>query len=122
MIQRQQPIQQFTAGGFGDGETNALFGVVEAVIQGEVLPAIRSSHGVIHFDVQIPQLLNVRGAVVGVVKAIVGRGQAFPPRVHDALAVRVIAFADGVEVGEIEREGEGFKAVGWGVANICPHS
>lgn len=111
MIQRQQPIQQFTAGGVRDGETNALFGVVEAVIQGEVLPAIRGGHGLIHLDVQFPQLLNVRGAVVGVVKAVVGGGQAFPPRVHDVLAVRVIAFADVVEAGEIEREGEGFKSV-----------
>jgi hypothetical protein len=52
MIEGQQPIQQFAAGGFGDGETNALLGVVEAVIQGEVLPAIRGSHGAIHFNVQ----------------------------------------------------------------------
>ncbi len=36
MIQCQQPIQQFTAGGFGDGETNALFGVVEAVIENKL--------------------------------------------------------------------------------------
>ena len=81
------------------------------------MPAIGGGDGAIHFDMQLPQLLNVRGAVVRVVKAVVGGGQAFPPRLHDALAVLVIAFADGVEAGETSREGEGFKAVGGGVAN-----
>ena len=74
MVEGEQAVEQFAAGGFGHVEANALFRVVEAVIQGEVLPAIRSRHGAIHFDVQIPQLLNVRGALVGVVKAVVGRG------------------------------------------------
>ena len=75
------------------------------------MPAIRGGDRVIHFDVQVPQLLNIRGAVVGVVKAVVGGGQTFPPRVHDRLAVRVVTFADGVEAGEIQREGEGLKTV-----------
>ena len=83
------------------------------------MPAIRGGDRVIHFDVQLPQLLNVRGAVVRVVKAVVGGGQAFPPRLHDALAVRVVAFADGVEAGEIQREGEIFKTVSWGVVISC---
>jgi len=83
------------------------------------MPAIRGGDRMIHFDVQVPQLVNIRGAVVGVVKAVVGGGQAFPPRLHDGLAMRVVAFADGVEAGEIQREGEGFKAVGGGVHRAC---
>ena len=81
------------------------------------MPAIRGGDRVIHFDMQLPQLLNVRGAVVGVVKAVVGGGQAFPPRLHDRLAVRVVAFADGVEAGEIQRERESFKAVYYSLPN-----
>ena len=96
MIQRQQPIQQFAAGGFADGETNALFRVVEAVIELQILPAIRGSDGAIHFKMQVAQGLYIGGAVIRVVKAVVGGGQAFPPRLHDALAVGVIAFTYGV--------------------------
>ena len=83
------------------------------------MPTIRGGDRMIHFDVQVPQLLDVRGAVVRVVKAVVGGGQAFPPRLHDRLAVRVVAFADALQAGEIEGEREGFKAVGGGIIDSC---
>jgi len=33
MVEGQQAVEQLAAGGFGDGETQALFGVVEVVAQ-----------------------------------------------------------------------------------------
>ena len=73
----QQALQNFTAGGFAGREAKPLFCFMEVVAEFEVIPAVGGGNRLIHLDVQITELLNVGGSLVGVVEAVVGLGQTF---------------------------------------------
>ena len=77
VVQLEETLEDFTAGGFADREANALFGLVEAVAEVEVVPAVGGGDRLIHLDVEITELLDVGGGFVGVVEAVVSFGQTF---------------------------------------------
>ncbi len=76
VVELQQAGEDFTAGGFADREAEALLGFVEAVAEVEIGPAVGRRHGVVHLDVQFPELLDVLGGLLRVVEAVVGLGQS----------------------------------------------
>ncbi len=45
VVQFQQTLQDFTTGGFTDGEADALLGLVEAVVECEIVPAVGGGDG-----------------------------------------------------------------------------
>ena len=77
VVELQQALQDFTAGGFADGEADALLGFVEAVAEVEIGPAVGGGNCLIHLDVQFTELLDVGVRLVGVVEAVVSLGQPF---------------------------------------------
>src|SRR5208283_6077034 len=53
MIELQEPGEDFTAGGFADREPASLLGLVEAVTQIEVGPAVGGGNYLVHIDVEV---------------------------------------------------------------------
>ena len=76
VVELQEAGEDFTAGRFADREADALLGLVEAVAEVEVGPAVGGGDGLVHLDVEVTELLDVGGGFVGVVEAVVGLGQA----------------------------------------------
>ena len=76
VVELQEAGEDFSAGGLADREADALLGLVEAVAEVEVGPAVGGGDGVVHLDVEVTELLDVGGRFVGVVEAVVGLGQA----------------------------------------------
>ncbi len=94
VVEFQQALQDFTTGGFADGEADALLGVVEAVTEFEVIPAVSGGNRLIHLDVQITELLNVGGHFVGVMEAVVGLGQPFLPCNHEQRPFAIVRLSN----------------------------
>ncbi len=86
----EQAGEDFPAGGFADGEADALLGFVESVVEVQVGPAVGGSNRLIHFDVKITELLNVGGSLVGIVEAVIGLGQPLAPSAKQFLSMSVI--------------------------------
>ena len=88
---------------------------------GEVGPAVGVEHGAVHGGVQLAELQDVGVALVGIVEAVVGLGQALVVADHERGAELVVGLAGGFEGGvglPASREGEGLEAVGGGVAEV----
>ena len=95
--------------------------VVEAkfAIGGDVLPTVGIEDGAIALRMKLAQFENVGICLVGVVEAVVGGGESLVVAHHQIGAELVVGFACGFEGGigfPVEREGEGFKAIGRCVA------
>ena len=71
VVQLQEPGEDFPTSRFADREPGALFGLMEAVSEVEVAPAVGGGDGSINFDVEVSKSLNVDRRFVGVVEAIV---------------------------------------------------
>ena len=112
VVQPEKAVQDLPPRGFGYGESDALSGFVEVVVEIEVGPAVSLGHGVVHLYVEVAEFLDVWGGFFWVVEAVVGGGEALPAGFHDGLAVVVVLLADLVEVGCGFWEGEGFKTIG----------
>ena len=130
------------AGGFGGGGEEEIAGVdaglgfggegvgfdVEVVegeaagegfALGDVLPAVCGEDGAVHLAVEVAEVVDIGGGLGGVVEAVVGVGEALIVADHESGAVGVVGAADGFEGGgglPVWGEGEGFEAVGGGVA------
>lgn len=115
VVEAEQAVEDFAAGGFAEGVAEALFGVVEAVAEvegtGGAVPAVGGGDGLVHLDVEGAQFGDVGAGLGRVVEAVVGLGQALLAGLHDLLAMAVVALADGFEVGEVVGEGEGFEGI-----------
>ena len=74
VVELQEAAEDFAAGGFADREADALLGFVEAVAEVEIVPAVGGGNGLVHLDVQFPELVDIRGGFVGVVEAVVSLG------------------------------------------------
>ena len=83
VVELQEAGEDFPAGRLADREAGALLGLVEAVAEVEVGPAVGGGDGLVHLDVEVTELLDVGGGFVGVVEAVVGLGQALPASKHD---------------------------------------
>ena len=84
VVQLKKAGENFTPGGFADREADALLRLVKAVAEVEVGPAVGGGYGVVHLDVELAELLDVGTGVVGVVEAVVGLSQPFPPGGSDS--------------------------------------
>ena len=62
-----------------DGEAQTLRCFVEIMAQIQISPAIGDGNGLVHFDVQFPQLNDVSRHFKRVMEEIVGFGQPFLP-------------------------------------------
>jgi len=98
VVEFQESLQDLTPGGFADCVPGALFGVVETVVEVEIGPAVGGGHGVVHLDVEFPELLDVGGGFVGIVEAVVGFGKPFLAVEHDLTAMPMRFFADGFKI------------------------
>jgi len=133
----------------GFGELNVVFEVevIEAEAAGglvgvlgdrlgeRIAPAVGLQHRLIQLLVQRPELQLAAAGFGGIVEAVVGAGEAFVVAHHQLGAELVVALADGFEAlaggvvggfagGGIEEsggEGEGFEAVGGGIAEVILH-
>ena len=76
VVQGEQAVKDLTPGGFGDCVADALFGLVEAVAEVEVGPAVRGGDGVVHLDVERAEGGDVCGDFVRRVEAVVGSGES----------------------------------------------
>ena len=65
VVELQQAVEDFTAGGFADRVADALLRLVEAVAEVEIGPAVGGGDGAVHFDVQLSELLDVGVASSG---------------------------------------------------------
>ena len=65
VVELQEPGEDFTASRFADREPGALLGLVEAVSEVEVGPAVGGSDGFVHLDVEVTELLDVGSGFVG---------------------------------------------------------
>ena len=90
VVELQEAGEDFSAGRLADREPDALLGLVEAVAEVEVVPAVGGGDGLVHLDVEVTELLDVGGGFVGVVEAVVGLGQAFMTGEHDLAALVVV--------------------------------
>ena len=71
VVEGEEAIEHFAACLFADGEAEALFGVVEVVVEGEVVPAVGGGDSVVHLDVEVAEGLDVGVGAGGVVEIIV---------------------------------------------------
>ena len=90
VVELQEAGEDFPAGRLADREPGALLGLVEAVAEVEVVPAVGGGDGLVHLDVEVTELLDVGGGFVGVVEAVVGLGQSLLAGEHDLAAVLVV--------------------------------
>ena len=72
VVEGEEAVEDFATGGFGDRESDTLFGFVEAVAEVEVGPAVGVRHRTVHFHVLLAKLLDV----VGFFYPVVPRGTA----------------------------------------------
>ena len=89
----------------------------ELALGGEVVPAIGVEDGAIHGGVKGAEFRNPRVALLGVVEAVVGPGEALAVLDHEGSAEVVVCRAGGFEGGmgfPAFGEREGFEAVGSG--------
>ena len=78
VVELQQAVEDFTAGGFADREADALLGLVEAVAEVEVGPAVGGGDGL--DPSRRAGLEDLWMSTVdswGIVEAVVGLGQPF---------------------------------------------
>jgi hypothetical protein len=61
VVELEESLEDLTTGGFADRESLALLGWVEIVAEIEISPAVGGSDGLIHFDVQFSELVDVGG-------------------------------------------------------------
>ena len=94
VVKGEEAIKHFAAGGFADGEAEALFGVVEVVVEGEVVPAVGGGDGSVHLDVEVAEGLDIGVGAGGVVEVVVGFGEPFLAGLHNGLAMGVVGFAE----------------------------
>ena len=118
VVELQEPGEDFTASRFADREPGALLGLVEAVAEVEVGPAVGGSDGVVHLDVEVTELLDVGRGLFGIVEAVVGLGQALLTGEHNLAAVVEIGLAYRIEPVVQVREWEGLEAIRRGVLHI----
>ena len=59
VFELQQALQDFTAGGFANDETDALLGFVEVVVQIEIGPEIGRSNCLIYRHMEFSEFLNL---------------------------------------------------------------
>ena len=76
VVELQEAGEDFPAGRLADREPDALLGLVEAVSEVKVGPAVGGGDSFVHLDVEVTEFLDVGGGLIGVVKAVVGLGQA----------------------------------------------
>jgi hypothetical protein len=82
VVEGKQAIEDFAAGGFADGEAEALFGVVEVVVEtltpgpspwgtgrNSIGPAVSGGDGGVHLDVEVAEGLDVGVGAGGIVEA-----------------------------------------------------
>src|SRR5579875_16856 len=112
VVEAQQAAQHLAPRLFADGIACALPGLVEAMPQVQVAPAIRRRHSLVHLAVQFAQLHNILSLLAWIVEAVIRGGQSLLPRLHDGLAMLIVALADRFEAAGVEGEWEGLEAVG----------
>ena len=61
MVQSEQAVEDLSPRRFGDRVADALFGLVKAVVEIEIGPAVCGGDGVVQLDVQLAE----RGDIVG---------------------------------------------------------
>ena len=71
VVELQEAGEDFPAGRLADRESDALLGLVEAVIEVEIKPAVGGGDGIVHFDVELTELLDVGSGFVRVVETVV---------------------------------------------------
>ena len=98
VVELQQAGKHLPAGRFADGVAEALRRFVEAVAEGQVLPAVGGGDRVVHFHVQAAQVGDVLGRFGRVVEAVVSGGESFLVIKHDLAAVFIISFASVFEM------------------------
>ena len=113
VVELQQPGEDFAAGRLADREPGALLGLVEAVAQVEVGPAVGGGDGPVHLDVEVAELLDVGGGFVGVVEAVVGLGQALLAGGHGLATMAMIKLPNCLNSDRVIRwKWERFQAIG----------
>src|SRR6266478_1284549 len=96
----------------------------ELAVGRDVAPAVGVENGAVHGGVQITELRDLRIGLVGVVKAVVGLGQALAVSDHESGAELVVALTGGFERRvslPVLGQGEGLEAVGGGIAEVVLH-
>ena len=74
VVELQQASEDLPTGRLADREPGALLGLVEAVAEVEVVPAVGGGDDLIHLDMEVAELLDVGGGLVGVVEAVIYSG------------------------------------------------
>src|SRR5450759_202567 len=87
MVQGEQAVEDSASCAFGDGIADALLGLVEAVTQVEVGPAICDGDGVVHLYDKLTESLDTRFLHIQAVQISAGGCQSLLSRHHQALAV-----------------------------------
>src|ERR1035438_8302666 len=82
VVQGEQAVEGLTSCRFRDGVADALFCLVKVVAEVEVGPAVRSSDGVVHLDVQLAQLFNVCTSLQLVVEVVINSREPLLSRQH----------------------------------------
>jgi len=87
MIECKQPVEYVVPRRFGDGVADAVFGLVETVVEVEIGPTVSDSDCVVQLDVQRAQGGDVLGDFVLRVEAVVDRGESLTAGGHEFTAV-----------------------------------
>ncbi|MBV8310687.1 MAG: hypothetical protein JO344_09905 [Planctomycetaceae bacterium] len=74
VVELQEAGEDFPAGRLADSEPDSLLGLVEAVAEVEIGPAVGGADGLVHLDVEVTEFLDVGSRFGGVVKSVVGLG------------------------------------------------
>ena len=76
VVPLEQANEDFTAGGFAERVADPWLRLVEAVAEVEAGPAAGGGYGVVHLDVELPELLEIGAGLVGIVKAVVNLSES----------------------------------------------
>src|SRR5205823_48132 len=94
VVQLEQASEDFTAGWFVDRVANALLRLVEAVAEVEIGPAIGGGYGLVHFDVELTEFLDVGARFIRIVESVASFGQTLLMQSHNLASLFVILFAN----------------------------
>ena len=60
----------------------------------EVVPAVGGGNGVVHLDVEVSEILDIGGSLVGIVETVVRLGKTLLACAHDLVAMATVAAAN----------------------------
>jgi len=90
VVELQEASENFSARGLTDRKPESLPGLMEAVAEVEIVPAVGGGDGLVDFDMEVTETLYVGDGVGRVVESVVCLSDSLLPFDHDRTTILII--------------------------------